>query len=569
MQDIRVIVAIDFGTTYSGFAYSHIANNGSFDGISLQRRWPGRKKNSIIVKYKADTLLQYDKDLNLIHWGCGVVAEKGNAKGKAAQEKETVVAKLFKLHLANINNPPSLPDGLDFRQAITEYLMKLREAIIFLFLKIFCWPGLKFPEQFRIVLSVPAEYGPIERNVMRLCAYNASLIEREGSANLEFTTESEAAALWCMKHADQYDLREGDSYLVADCGGGTTDLAIFSITNKDKLDEMTERSGAPYGGSYVDQKFVKEFEKHVGKDVIRRLHQKYFSRYLFLMEHFCHHIKFGFTGIEEEFEDIDIDIDVVCPAIKKFVEKDKLAKLEEDEWIITFNFDDIKRMFTPSINRIIELIDNQIYKSSKKLTIKYIFLVGGFSESPYLQKVVKDHFEIVDNQKVVVPSEPLTAVLRGAAYYGLNMGALKMRVLKRTYGLRLTRKWDELTDPKTYLNEDGTIYEFDKLVTRGEKIPVDHQVTREYVVPISKYKRSGITFRVYMSKLEDPKYIFEEEVIPLGNVSIVIPDEDLVNDRRVEFSLTFGSFEIKATAKKQNKKYEAFFTLDTCDLSHT
>ncbi|CAG8553645.1 6415_t:CDS:2 [Ambispora gerdemannii] len=558
-QDIRIVVAIDFGTTFSGFAYSHINNQGSFEGISLKNQWPGRKKNSVIVQYKANTLLQYDNELNLMNWGCGVVAEKGNFKGKEAPEKESMVAKLFKLYLANLNDPPPLPEGLDYRQAIIEYLTKLKELIIESCDK--RWPGLRFPEQFRIVFSVPAEYGLIQRYVMRLCAHNAGLLEKEDSANLEFTTESEAAALWCLKHADQYELREGDSYLVADCGGGTTDLAIFSITNKDKLDEMTERSGAAYGGSYVDQRFVKELENRVGKNVIKYLCQKYFSRYLHLMDYFCHHIKFGFTGIEEDFEDIEMDIDVVCPMIKKFVEKEKEAKLVEDEWIITFDFNDIKQMFDPSINQVIKLIDEQIYKSKDERSIKYIFLVGGFSESPYLQKVVRDYFELAGQQKVVIPSEPLTAVLRGAAYYGLNMGVLKMRVLKRTYGLRVTRVWDELKDSKIYKNDDGTVYGFDKLVTRGEKIPVDHKVTREYIAPKSKY--SGITFRVFMSKLEDPEYIYQKEVIAVGNVSIVIPEEDLVPDRKIEFSLTFGSFEIKATAKKHNKTYEAFFVLDT------
>ncbi|CAJ0635228.1 4201_t:CDS:2, partial [Entrophospora sp. SA101] len=61
----------------------------------------------------------------------------------------------------------------------------------------------------------------------------------------------------------------------------------------------------------------------------------------------------------------------------------------QDEWLVEMTFEDIKGTFDPVINKIIKLIKDQLKKSGK---CSAMFLVGGFSESKYLQKRIRDEF---------------------------------------------------------------------------------------------------------------------------------------------------------------------------------
>jgi hypothetical protein len=51
------------------------------------------------------------------------------------------------------------------------------------------WPLINYFENVLLVLTVPAEFSEISKAVMRKCAFNAKLINKEDSINLQFTTE--------------------------------------------------------------------------------------------------------------------------------------------------------------------------------------------------------------------------------------------------------------------------------------------------------------------------------------------------------------------------------------------
>ncbi len=133
---------------------------------------------------------------------------------------------------------------------------------------------------------------------------------------------------------------------------------------------------------------------------------------------------------KSEFKTIEFDIGKVCPVIKQYVSVDVYETLDEEDWVIDLDFDSVKAMFDPVINKIIRLIRGQLDASS---SCSAMFLVGGFSESQYLQTRVKAEFQtLVSN--ISVPQQPIAAIVRGAVDYGLNMDTIKTRTLKWTYG---------------------------------------------------------------------------------------------------------------------------------------
>ncbi|CAB5357548.1 unnamed protein product [Rhizophagus irregularis] len=170
-DNIRVVVGLDFGTTYSGFSYCHVADS---ENITTNDQWP-----------------------------------------------------------ENFGN-------LKTNTAITDYLHEIgkliKETIELRF------QGIDFHKHVLLVLTVPTEYLEKDIDIMRECVHNAGLIAKRGSNKLQFTTESEAAAIYCMQNVlKEHDLlTSGTIFMIVDCGGGTIDITIRKLIGNNQLGEVTE-----------------------------------------------------------------------------------------------------------------------------------------------------------------------------------------------------------------------------------------------------------------------------------------------------------------------------------------
>ncbi|CAB5355681.1 unnamed protein product [Rhizophagus irregularis] len=213
LQDIRILVALDFGTTYSGFAYVHKENP---DNIETNHTWPGREG-----VFKTPTALLYNETYTQVKsWGDLALEEEPEFMVDDSEERSRPI-ELFKLHISDLkeNQKPWLPPQLDYKKAIEDYLTQMQILIKSTLER--RWPSIRFPQQVGFVLTIPAEWPNNTTGIMRECAYKAGLLNTLNSAHLEFTTEPEAAALYCLNVVKEHNLHPGDSFLVADCGGGT------------------------------------------------------------------------------------------------------------------------------------------------------------------------------------------------------------------------------------------------------------------------------------------------------------------------------------------------------------
>ncbi|CAB4491817.1 unnamed protein product [Rhizophagus irregularis] len=183
-SDIRVVVGLDFGTTFSGFTYCHMNDEKN---LVTNVQWVG-------------------------------------AIGKLAD-----------------NLKPELP--VDYKKAIIDYLHEIGKLIKDEVMS--AWCGIDFFENVFVIMTVPAEYLEKDKEIMRECAYKARLIKEKESKNLQFTTEPEAAAIYCMENSLKiYDLDiPGTTFMIVDCGGGTVDLTTRKVLKDRQLGEVTERAG--------------------------------------------------------------------------------------------------------------------------------------------------------------------------------------------------------------------------------------------------------------------------------------------------------------------------------------
>ncbi|RIB06646.1 hypothetical protein C2G38_2046625 [Gigaspora rosea] len=547
--DIRIVVAIDFGTTFSGFAYSNKINPETITNDT----WPEQAG-----VFKTNTVLAYDDNLQLVAWGYPALAQEPPKKRRALTKPQPKPVELFKLHLAGIKeeDKPPLPPGLDAKKVITDYLHEMNKLILETLNS--RWPGIRYPSQVRFVVSVPAEWHHEAKAIMRECMYSAGYLEHRASENLEFTTEPEAAAIYCMKTLNEHHLSVGSSFLIVDCGGGTVDLTTRTLLPGMKLGEITERSGDLCGSSYVDREFLKFLGRKLGFAAMKKLKENHYGQMQYLVQQFCSRVKFSFNGNPNEYTPKELDIERICPALMQYVTGQAKEQMEESEWLIELDFQTVREMFDPVVKKIIDLIQRQCASTERRCAA--MFLVGGFSESQYLQNQIRRHFA-TQIPIIAVPKHPIAAIERGALEYGLNMDIVQTRVLKFCYGVEVSAKWEK-HDPPDRRTPSGRIFRFHRLALRGVEVAVDQKFyyTAGPVVP----NQTDMTFNIYITPDNNAKYCDEDGMKMLGKMKIDLPDPHRGKNRLVEFTLTFGTMEVKATAvnKRSGQIYESTFVLE-------
>jgi uncharacterized protein YlaN (UPF0358 family) len=261
--------------------------------------------------------------------------------------------------------------------------------------------------------------------------------------------------------------------------------------------------------------------------------------------------------------------------VQQYVIDDDIRKtLDDDEWVIEIDFETMKSIFEPVVQKIIHLIKTQLDNAHE--TCSAMFLVGGFSESKYLQKRIKQKFSGQVNN-ISVPIQPMAAISRGAAIYGLsirlnnlnNVGnddnmkcVISSRVLKYTYGVKATTRWVK-GDPISRKVYGDHIEKFLCLARRGTKIDINQEVTHCFA-PISPDQTNGV-HELYYTQEYDAKYCDDPGVKPLGELNVDIPGYGL--DRVVLFGITFGKMEITATSKNKQtgQSYKTTFKFNLDD----
>ncbi|PKY15173.1 hypothetical protein RhiirB3_401259, partial [Rhizophagus irregularis] len=188
-----------------------------------------------------------------------------------------------------------------------------------------------------------------------------------------------------------------------------------------------------------------------------------------------------------------------------------------------------------------------------------MMLVGGFSESKYLQDRIKNEFNIVP--KISVPPLPVIAVIKGGVKFGLEVESVVKRVLKRTYGTNVVRK-SKLGDPQSEMLPNGYTVVFETIANRGKEILVNDKVIKEF--KLSSSTQRSVNFNIYVTKEPEAKFCNDPGVSLLRRLEIELPDDDDddndddddddddYDDVIISLTLTFGTVEILATAK--NKK---------------
>jgi hypothetical protein len=303
-----------------------------------------------------------------------------------------------------------------------------------------------------LVITVPAVWSDAAKDrtlqAVRQAGFNSMCLPSLDSTVL--ATEPEAAAIYTIKTLrgtmQGHLLAIDDGFVICDMGGGTVDLISYRVAEllPTIVEEATVGTGHQCGGSFIDRAFLKWLEDRIGaahflkiagcrsEDIPRTSLSSKLGR---MVQDFTLEVKTGFSGKETNF--------LRLPAPLSAIEDDTARGISDGEILISSG--DMTDMFEFPIRQTCDLIDGQIEQARKadRVNLRYVFLVGGFSESPYVYSRIKEFVE-AKGLKTLRPAYSWSAVVRGAAAMALEGDGrppIRNRKCRRHYGTACTQSF--------------------------------------------------------------------------------------------------------------------------------
>ncbi|XP_052674110.1 heat shock 70 kDa protein 12A-like [Crassostrea angulata] len=551
-----VVAAIDFGTTFSGYAFS-LKNEW---GRVFANQWSG----GTLISSKAPTCLLLKEDFTESLFGYEA-EDKYSILTSEESHGDYFFFQRFKMILHqdvdvkrhilcyDIAGKP-LEAGLVFQHCIKCLKNYLYKQIEKSFLG-------THDGDIEYVLTVPAIWGDKAKMFMREAAVKAGIKED----NLTIALEPEAASIYCqyLKIAKEDTLSPslgvvtpGTKYMVTDLGGGTADITVHQKCEDNTLEEVLPASGGPWGGKAVDDQFMNFLSELVGKKVWDEFKTKHMEDYLDIMRSFetkKRTIVPGKSGkTRMPIPQALVKLSMKSHGVKSFkdvIQKSEVHKSNVDHQTgkLIWDNDFFRGFFKKTIDGIVKHID-EIFQENEAKNVGFIVMVGGFSECLLVQDAIKKHF---GKLSIIVPEEAGMAVLKGAVYFGHIPDAISRRSARYTYGIQTWPEFREGYHPKEKRVEIGKSVRcrdvFFKIVTKGEKVMPGYM--KSQIFQALHNNENLLDCGVFVSDKKNPKYIDDPECRLLGHLQVPLNAEKQTLETLIEETLIFGETELKFKAK--------------------
>lgn len=351
-------------------------------------------------------------------------------------------------------------------------------------------------------------------------------------------------------------------YIFYESLGGTVDITLHEIQKDGKIKELEQASGGAWGGTYVDQAFYDILEDLLGKQHFERYQRDHAADLMEIYSEF-EHKKRGLESVTDKTT-CARNISLTIPLSLKHFYKSTFDKDIEHSsgegfvWCqdkLRISCQRFSDLFDVACTGIVNHIEKLLNLPRAEGT-NTILMVGGFSESLYLQNKIKDSFKHI---KIVVPIQAGLAVLKGAVLFGHDPSAISVRVARYTYGVNTCVKFDRRCHPQSkQVKIDDSWYckgVFSKHVQKGDVIEIDKATEDHPYVPIHRDQKS-ISFKIFTSSEDDPKYTDDESCKYLGSLEVDISGLQRESEKSVRLKFIFGGTEFKVVGKIEDTDKE-------------
>lgn len=215
----------------------------------------------------------------------------------------------------------------------------------------------------------------------------------------------------------------------------------------------------------------------------------------------------------------------------------------------------LQKLFRKVTDQIVQHIKKILTSSIAGKNVSLILMVGGFSESPFVQKVLKSEFTDKTKVKILIPQEAGIAVLYGAVLFGRMPEVVTTRVIRYTYGVRIGRKFQPGVDPECKQKPDDPTYcfdVFDPFMKEGSSVDRGHKVMQIYTT--SRPNQENMPVQVFTASGFIPKFVTDHGCNLLGTLTVKVPNPS-ADKRHLVVFFRFGSTTLSMLAiEKESKK---------------
>ncbi|XP_063413810.1 heat shock 70 kDa protein 12A-like isoform X2 [Mytilus trossulus] len=544
---IRIVAAIDFGTTYSGYAYC--IRKQAVDSPILCNTW----SNGSSLTLKAPTCVLFKPNEELHSFGHKAIEYYYENIGNL-ELKEYYYFEYFKMMLYEQED---LTTEMYLEETIKEDDVKKRKkmkavdvfkAVIGFFRdELVCTlnkTGVQFKNKdIQWVITVPAIWDLKAKQFMRECAKKAGIDHDQ----LILALEPEAASIHCRRvpvgvqteddgSKSIAEMVPGAQFIVLDQGGGTTDIAVHEVTGKNTLKEVHKACGGHWGGITVNKQFYNFLEEIFGKDVINSIKETNPSAFYSFLRIF-ENAKTTFK--KEDEGDPEGQVTLRLPfewletfeairslsfanAVKTTNFKDRV-KVKLDKFRIKNNL--FRTFYDYALENVIRELERLLSKKELK-GVNTLLVVGGHSASTVLTDALKAKFP---NIGMVIPKDPGLAVLKGAVMFGFDPGTITSRVARFTYGIGTTRAFRDGDPESKKIIVDGVERckdVFDKHIEIGQILEVgeDKYLEEQEYVPLYK-DQTSVNFNFYDTLSKSPKYVTDDGCRRIGSLQFKLTEK--------------------------------------------
>ncbi|PVH93403.1 hypothetical protein DM02DRAFT_619306 [Periconia macrospinosa] len=506
-QRPHMVIGVDLGMTCTGVAYSNLSIGSST--VRWVQKWPGRMQAN---ENKVPTVVVYPfDDPTPSSWGfASETTIETTATDKEYKEWFKTCLDPVRLAKRQEEDPEEAPKNIqEVEKWYEDYMRKMYEYLSFKLggeLSGTTW------EEARIefIFSVPTTWPPIPvvenfRRIATLAGFG-SIKSHSVSIGL---TEAEAAAVHISTEAPGI-FRPNDILLVCDAGGGTTDLSVLRVTtpngSPDSQDISLQQLDVVFGETIGSAAIDYEFEKMVSERLERAnetapLNIDYQDAAWEMMK------SRDFQAVKCEYGAPD-DTPLFSIAIPRlpytYNHPDPEMRIKGGE--MTFNREDLQRLFDKQIKKLIKLIDTQFLNLDNRYPgeqVRHLVLSGGLGNSAYVQQRLRTQYSAsslpnAQNVTLRISPDPQLAVCKGMVSDRVrkiltSKSVLGTRCCRSSYGTMCKIRYDK-RDPEHAGKElykdpyNGKLYLIDAIawfVKKGEPVIVDKPIIHNFVKKVT------------------------------------------------------------------------------------
>ncbi|XP_066285856.1 heat shock 70 kDa protein 12A-like [Branchiostoma lanceolatum] len=553
-----MVAAIDFGTTYSGYAFSFMS---SPEDIIMNKNWG---ENVGFQSYKTPTSVLLSPERKFVAFGFDAIA-KYTTLLEENEDKEYYFFDRFKMRLHSSYqdldrsvyltalNGKTLPAMDVFSHALRYLKQHMMDEIA----KVSQSIG---DGDIRWVITVPAIWNDAAKQFMREAAYDANIVSKGNPQQLVIALEPESASLHCRELpvnqfvgesgdvSDKLNMPPGTRYMVIDCGGGTVDITTHEVGPDNRVKEVYAATGGAWGGTQVDEQFVALIELVFGKTFIDDYRSSHPSEWQQWMESFetkkrSNTSESGSVNFPIHYHFNEFHRRVKGGDVKKSIDNCNVDGVRFSNGFLCLEDEKMRELFEEVIDNILNHVGKLMQEESLS-SVAYFFLVGGFSESPLLQNAFKKRFS--NRVRVLVPNDASLAVVKGAVKFGHTPNLISERISPRTYGIECASDYDSNLHMGGKRVSNVCMNAFHKFVEAGEPVLVG--TGKLHTFHPLRPDQTKAKIHVYGTHDKDVHVTSAPGVQKLGVTMLDMPDTTGGTNRQIEVTFLFGDTEIEVKA---------------------